>query len=75
MYGKTICTDTGEPLPRAIDQSVSCDHGSKEYEVTSNNNHIDDVYDGRVFESFEDLDFSEGSDRHPFLLIVHKNPL
>jgi len=54
---------------------VSYGHGDKVCKLTPNNNHINDVDDARVFESFEDLDFSEGGDRHPFLLVVHKNPL
>jgi len=58
-----------------IDQCVSWEYESGECKPTSNNNHINDVYDARVFESFEDFDFSESSDRHPFLLVVHKNPL
>lgn len=48
---------------------------SEGYELTSNNNHIDNVYDARVLESFEDFDFSEGSDWHPFFLVVHEDPL
>jgi hypothetical protein len=70
-----MCTETGESLPGTIDQGVSCEQGSKEREPTSNNNHINDIYDARVFESFEDFDFSKSSDRHPFLLVVHENPL
>ena len=70
-----MCTETGEFLPRTINQGVSCEHESEEYKLTSNNNHINDVYDARVFECLKDFDFSESSDRHPFLLVVHENPL
>lgn len=48
---------------------------SEDRKLTSNNNHINDVYDTRVFEGFKDFDFSESSDGHPFLLVVHENPL
>ena len=75
MYGKTMCTETGEPLPRTVDRGVSCVNGREGSKLTSNDNHINDIDDARVFESFEDLDFSEGSDRHSFLLVVHENPL
>jgi len=75
MYGKTMCTEKGDPLPRTIDKGVSCDHGRKGCKLTSNDNHIDYINDAWVFEGFENLDFSESSDRHPFLLVVHENPL
>ena len=75
MYGKTMCTETGEPLPRERLTRVSCDSRSGGCKLTSNDNHIDDVYYARVFESFEDLDFSKSSDRHPFFLVVHEDPL
>jgi len=58
-----------------LDRRVSRDWGSKGYELTSNNNHINDVDNAGMLESFKDLDFSKGSDRHPFLLVVHENPL
>ena len=70
-----MCTETGEPLPRTIDQGVSSDHRRGGIKATSNDNHVNDVDDARVFESLEDFDFSESSDRHPFLLVVHENPL
>lgn len=75
MYGKTICTETGESLTRTVNQSVSFEHESEECRLTSNDNHINDVDDARVFESFENLDFPESSDGHPFLLVVHENSL
>ena len=75
MYGKTICTETGEPLPRIISQGVSHEHGSKECKLTSNDDHINDVNDARMVESLEDFDLPESRDRHPFLLVVHENPL
>ena len=46
----------------------------KRCKLTSNDNHINDVNDARVFEGFEDLNFSESGDRHPFLLVVHEDP-
>jgi len=75
MYGKTMCTEKGDPLPGMIGNSVSCGHRRKGCKLTSDDNHINDVNDARVFEGFEDLDFSESSDRHPFLLVVHEDPL
>ena len=72
MYGKTIWTEKGDPLPRT---GVSCDNRRKGCKLTSNDNHINDVNYTWMFEGFEDLYFSESSDRHPFLLVVHKDPL
>lgn len=46
-----------------------------ENRLTSNDNHVNNVDDTRVVERFKNLDFSQGSDRHPFLLVVHENPL
>lgn len=70
-----MCTETGEPLPRIVSKGVSREHGSEERKLTSNDNHINNVNDARVFESLEDFDLSECGDRHPFLLVVHENPL
>jgi hypothetical protein len=75
MYGKTMYTETGEPLPGVIGEGSSSDQGSQVYQLTSNDDHINYVDDAWVFESLEDLDFSEGSDRYTFLLVVHENPL
>ena len=70
-----MCTETGEPLPGTINGGVSCVRRRKRSKLTSNNNHINDVDDARMSESFENLYFSKSSDRHPFLLVMHENPL
>jgi len=70
-----MCTEKGHPLPGMIDKGVSCGHRRRGRKLTSNDNHINYINDARVFEGFEDLDFSESSDGHPFLLVVHEDPL
>ena len=67
-------TEIGEPLPGTIDQSSSHGHGNRGCKLTSNYDHVNDVNDAWVFKSFEDLNFSESGDGHPFLLVVHENP-
>lgn len=59
----------------AWNHCLNHDHRHRELRLTSNNNHVNDVDDTWVFERLKNLDFSEGSDRHPFLLVVHENPL
>lgn len=43
--------------------------------LASNDDHINNVDDARVLESFENLNFSKGSDRHSLLLVMHENSL
>ena len=38
---------------------------------TLNNKHVTQVNDAWVFKSFQNLDLSQGGDRHAFLFIVH----
>jgi len=54
---------------------VSYGYTKEGWKLTSNDNHINDINYARMFEGFKDLDFSESSDGHPFLLVVHEDPL
>lgn len=68
-----MCTETGEPLPGG--DYVSCNRRNRERGLTPNNNHVNNVDNARMVERFENLDFPESGDGHPFLLVVHENPL
>ena len=37
--------------------------------------HVQDVHDRRVLQRFENLDFSQRGNGHPFLLVVHQDTL
>jgi hypothetical protein len=54
---------------------VSCDDRNRESGLASNNNHVNNIDDARVVECLKNLDLSEGSYGHSFLLVVHENPL
>lgn len=42
--------------------------------AASNNEHIQNFNDTRMFQCLEDFNFPESSHRHAFLFVMHKNP-
>ena len=73
IYGKTMYTERGSFALPTQSQENTVSWVSRGNGPTSDNKHIQDFHNTRVFQGFEDLDLTQRSHRHPFLLVVHQN--
>ena len=74
MYGKTMKTDKGSFFVPRRTMSLSLGWAVEE-ELTSDNEHVEDVDNTRGIQGPQDLDFSESRYRHTLLFVVHQYSL